>query len=72
MLPTFLATFCDQLGEFKEYVTCLVQRLGTFFENSTKTEIGLQLAPDTETPTPAANVQSLSKMIENASLKFAK
>lgn len=72
MLPTLLATFGDQLGELKEYVTGLVQTLATVIENSTKTEIGLQLAPDTETPTPAANVQSLSKMIENASLKFAK
>ena len=72
MLPTLLATFGDQLGELKEYVTGLVQTLATVIENSTKTELGLQLAPYTETPTPAANVQSLSKMIENASLKFVK
>ena len=73
MLPTLLATFGDQLGsELKEFVTGLVQTLATVIENSTKTEIGLQLAPYTETPTPATNVQSLSKMIENASLKFVK
>lgn len=34
-------------------------------------ELGLQLAPYTEI-SPATNVQSLSKMIENASLKFVK
>ena len=72
MLPTLLATFGDQLGELKEYVTGLVQTLATVIENSTKTEIGLQLAPYTETPTPAANVQSFSKMIENAGVKFVK
>ena len=72
MLPTLLATFGDQLGELKENVTGLVQTLATVIENSTKTEIGLQLAPYTETPTPAANVQSFSKMIENAGVKFVK
>ena len=50
----------------------LIAALVPLVENSEVVELGLQLAPYTETPTPAANVQSLSKMIENASLKFVK
>lgn len=72
MLPALLQAYGSQLGDMKETVEMLVQMISTLIEGSTKTELGLQLAPYTETPTPVANVQSLSKMIENASLKFVK
>jgi len=72
MLPSLLSAYGDKLGDYKEMLEQIVAALVPLVENSEVVELGLQLAPYTETPTPAANVQSLSKMIENASLKFAK
>ena len=72
MLPSLLSAYGDKLGDYKEMLEQIVAALVPLVENSEVVELGLQLAPYTETPTPAANVQSLSKMIENASLKFVK
>lgn len=72
MLPSLLSAYGDKLGDYKETLEQIVAALVPLVENSEVVELGLQLAPYTEIPTPATNVQSLSKMIENASLKFVK
>ena len=72
MLPSLLSAYGDKLGDYKETLVQIVAALVPLVENSEVVELGLQLAPYTEIPTPATNVQSLSKMIENASLKFVK
>ena len=65
MLPSLLSAYGDKLGDYKETLEQIVAALVPLVENSEVVELGLQLAP-------ATNVQSLSKMIENASLKFVK
>ena len=72
MLPSLLSAYGDKLGDYKETLEQIVAALVPLVENSEVVELGLQLAPYTEIPTPATNVQSLSKMLENASLKFVK
>lgn len=57
--------------DLKDYVS-IVYDVIRLVRTAEQVELGLNLVSYTETPTPAANVQSLSKMIENARVKFAK
>lgn len=57
--------------DLKDYVS-IVYDVIRLVRTAEKVELGLNLVSYTETPTPAVNVQSLSKMIENAKVKFVK